>query len=344
MGRLAPGARLGADLTLGRRLGAGGVAEAWLARDRAGRMLVAKVLRPGGFPDGGALLEREARLAQALAHPTIVPVLGSGSDGDLAWLVLDYVPGGDAGRVRGGDPAAVLRALLPVVDALEHAHARGVVHRDVKASNVLLDEQGRGRLGDFGVAARLSPGPGGDGLAGGGSRGSMSPQQLDGEPPHPADDVYGLGALLYDLLEGHPPFWPDFDPERVRREAPPPLGRHSEGLGRLVAGMLAKRREERPSLDEVREGMRAGLDGIEAAAAAGRRRDVALVPPPRVEELIAPVPLPLPARTERGSRAVREGRGPVLLLFAGLAAVAAGVFFVLPRLVAKAPGGDREGA
>jgi serine/threonine protein kinase len=337
MGRLAPGTRLGADLTLVELLGTGGLAETWLARDHARGVVVAKVLGPGGGEEPRALLEREFQLASRLEHPAIVRVLGFVREDDRAWLTQERMPGGDARRLRGGPPADVVRALLPVVDALQHAHARGIVHRDLKPSNILLDGKGRGRLADFGLAAILPAGPTASAVVGGGSRGSLSPQQLAGDAPDPADDVYGLGALLYDLLSGQPPFWPDFDVERVRREAPAALPAHvPRRLAELVAAMLAKRREDRPGLAEVQEALRDAV--AEPPSPPRSRPEVGLQPPPRAESVIRPVPFPNDSpRFPRLARPARSVSPSVVTLIGVLVTVAVVVFGFLPRWVANRP-------
>jgi serine/threonine protein kinase len=346
---LAAGARLGADLTLVRPLGAGegGASEVWLARHRDGSTVAVKLLGPGASRERLALLAREGRLAMALDHPAVVRVHGVGRDGDRAFMVLEHVRGGDARRLRAGPPATILRALLPVVDALEHAHQRGILHRDLKAGNILLDEDGRGRLADFGLAVSLPGGPPEVELVGGGSRGSMSPQQRGGEPPHPADDVYGLGALLFDLLQGRPPDWPDLDGSRPCRE-PPPLEPATPVPGRLadlVKAMLSPRREDRPHLRVVRDGLRAALLAIEAGVptsaaepppSSRRRPEVALVPPPRADVVVAPTPLPPPPAGRTGT-ASRHRRGPGLAVpvLAALLVAAVAVFAFLPRWVVR---------
>ena len=140
----------------------------------------------------------------------------------------------------GAPPQRVAAVLSSVAAALAHAHERGVVHRDLKASNVVVDRTGQPRLLDFGIAALLD-----EGLVerGGGSRYNVSPQQLDGEPASPADDLYALGVLAYELIQGAPPFWPEITEERIRNETPAaPKSKHAlpEHLGRLVAALLAK--------------------------------------------------------------------------------------------------------
>ena len=91
------------------------------------------------------------------------------------------------------------------------------MHRDLKCANVFLDGEGRARLGDFGLAALAGS------EASGHSPYNASPQQLRGEPAHPADDLYAFGALLYELIAGHPPYYPDITRDRVLHEPVPPL-------------------------------------------------------------------------------------------------------------------------
>ena len=175
-------------------------------------------------------------------------------------LPMELASGGDLRRLRGTGYLEIIPVLLEIAQALEHAHMRGVVHRDLKPGNVLFDSHGRVRLADFGVAGTLDvrwEGQEGQ-SAESESRGerhalspfTASPAQLRGEPPTPADDIYGLGALAYELLSGYPPYYPHFDRGRALDEQPvpalvparqiPPL------LEALIARMLEKDAAKRP--------------------------------------------------------------------------------------------------
>jgi serine/threonine-protein kinase len=344
MSLLEPGLEIVPGLTLLRPLGRGGMGEAWLARDAArGEEVVAKVLPPDAPAEGVALLRREARLVRKLAHPRIVPVHGFRSGDRGSVVTLDYMRGGDAGRRRGATPLEAVRIGRDVAEALEFLHGLGVVHRDVKPTNVLLDGQGRAALADFGIAAVASMDEDGLVLRGGGSRASMSPQQIAGQPAHPSDDLYALGALLYELLSGRPPFPREASDDEIRTVAPPPVPSPfpvPEGLRSLVARLLAKSPEERPrTAGEVRE----ALSRFEAELARAEVRSsgppVRLQPPPRVGEGPGVVPAGFRARLQRmRDRPARTGPSPgEIALLVGLAVAAVVAVAWLPRWAASVP-------
>jgi serine/threonine-protein kinase len=213
-----PGAlpRLGADgLVLEAELGHGGMGRVYRARDeRLGRAVAVKVLRPesAGNPDFRARFAREARTLARLEHPGIVAVhdFGTTPDGD-GYLVMQLVSGGSiADRL----PLPLADALAIAVDlcgALAFAHGRGIIHRDIKPENVLMGDDGRARLSDFGIARLVDPTPEEGPLTRPslvlGTPGYMAPEARAGARPDPRMDVYALGALLRHMLTGnHPDF------------------------------------------------------------------------------------------------------------------------------------------
>ncbi|HTV52904.1 MAG TPA: protein kinase, partial [Steroidobacteraceae bacterium] len=243
--------------TLLGKLGTGGQAEVWRARDLLqGGELALKILLPAVATDAAAwaALEREHAIASRLDHPLILKVWAPLREGTTAVLPMEFAPGGDLRRLRGVSYLEIVPVLLEVASALEHAHVRGVVHRDLKPGNVLFDARGHVRLADFGIAGTVLSGatePARLATAGrvAVSPFTASPEQLRGEPPAVTDDVYGIGALAYELLSGYPPFYPRFDLKRVLEEPVPELKTVYQAPPRLVAlimGMLAKRAARRP--------------------------------------------------------------------------------------------------
>ncbi len=213
------------------RLGQGGMGEVYLARDQQlDRPVAIKVLRPHLAADA-EMKERflaEARLAARVEHPHIVKVYDAGHDGDTYYFAMSYVGGGNLADLLAQGPLplpAALALLVPLCEALDAAHAHGLVHRDIKPSNVLLDH-GRPMLVDFGIARTA------DGLnltmTGQmlGTPAYMSPEQCDGQRVDGRSDLYSLAVVAYQMLAGQTPFQhatPLGLAAAHIRDAPPPL-------------------------------------------------------------------------------------------------------------------------
>ena len=232
--------------------------EVWLAEDgELGERVALKLLDPGfaTTPESVDLLRRECSRARALVHPNIVRVYDFHSTDDRYFISMQYVDGDTLIGSRGAGFQKIVHLTLMVCDALAYAHRAGVIHRDIKAGNVLLDANGVCYLTDFGLASVVASPAGENDLVtrGGGTLPAMSPQQLAGSSPSVADDVYSLGALLYELIAGEPLFHPDVTPERIRSEiAVVPAADRSgqalpESLTKLVSAMLAKSSSQRPA-------------------------------------------------------------------------------------------------
>ncbi|MCO7218656.1 serine/threonine-protein kinase [Klenkia sp. PcliD-1-E] len=208
----APPALLADRYELGHLLGAGGMAVVHRAHDRVlDRPVAVKLLPPDSPADAVDRFRAEGRRHAAVRHPGVLPVLDAGADAGWHYLVLELAAGSLAQLLhrRPVLPAAEAGPLLvQVAQALAAAHRAGVVHRDVKPGNVLLDAGGRARLTDFGI----SLGAGGvDGLPADqllGTREYLSPERLLGAPATPVDDVWAVGVLGHQLLTGQRPTGP----------------------------------------------------------------------------------------------------------------------------------------
>jgi hypothetical protein len=231
---------------LGRRLGAGGFGAVWQARDeKLERDVAVKVIPSDGQGDERA--EREARAAARLNHPGIVALYELGADDDSFYLVSELVPGrtlAELAKARALSDRDVARIGAALCEALEHAHGRGVIHRDVKPQNVMVLAEpaagaGFAKLADFGVAHLTSGDPltrTGDVV---GTLAYMAPEQAEGERVSPACDVYSLALTLYEAWTGANP---------VRAASPAATARR---LGRPLPPLAKKRRDLPPELCEA---------------------------------------------------------------------------------------------
>lgn len=281
-----------------RELGRGGMAVVFLGRDtRYDRVVAIKVMHPEVMAGAGRdRFLREIRIAATLSHPHILPLFDSGEAGDLMYYVMPYVDGESLrtriARLRTLPVEEAARLASEVAGGLAHAHAQGVVHRDVKPENILLSGESA-VLTDFGIAQALDVPAGrltGTGLFVG-SPAYMSPEQVEGRADH-RSDVYALGCVLYEMLSGSPPFAGPTNlsllaghanktvtPLRHLRPSVPP------DLETVVLKALAKAPDERfataqefaTALGRVTSGT-AILTGVRLAEPRGGSRSLAILP------------------------------------------------------------------
>jgi eukaryotic-like serine/threonine-protein kinase len=194
-----------------RELGRGGMGRVLLARDAAlDRYVAVKLLDAGGDPELRERFLREGRFAAQLSHPNVVAVFDTGEADGRPFVVMEVVEGGslaDEVRRRGALPPDEVAALgRQLCAGLHAAHARGLVHRDVKPQNLLLARDGTLKVADFGIARSTSQSPtltrAGTVL---GTPAYMAPEVVRGEAATAASDVYSAGAVLYELAAGRPP-------------------------------------------------------------------------------------------------------------------------------------------
>ena len=253
-----------------RKLGEGGMGSVWLAEDETldGREVALKTLPPFLAQNARAIghLREEAKLALRLSHPHIATLRGFEEDETAAFLVMDYVDGGtlDDLLCREG-PLSVSQArglFALLAEALDYAHGRGVIHRDIKPSNILIAQDGTPYLSDFGIgreikdtATRFT------GTSTSGTLPYMSPEQLRGERPTPAQDIYSFAATIYEALTGDPPFCRGEIAYQIENVEPEPLPESGDALTAQVMRALSKTPERRPGtavsmLDSANEGTR----------------------------------------------------------------------------------------
>ena len=358
------GIKLCGRFVLIEKLGAGGYGEVWRARDELRDAELAVKILYAQFANSEPaweVFQREFTLTARLNHPGVLRVFEPVRGADATVLPMVLAGGGDLRQMRGAAYTKILPLLIDIAAALEHAHARRIVHRDLKPSNILLDSVGRPLLADFGAGATE-----GDNTSGSPSSPfSASPQQLAGEPARPADDIYGLGALAYELLSGYPPFYPAFDAKRIATEPVPRLKSVKPippRLELLVSWLLAKQGRERPpSMRHVADEMNAvlqdtlGLDNAPGETAAqseaailGASADI-LTPAVMAEESLPPIssvreleeidPGMLPQVDELRAQVIREQRSRNRrrgwIVAAVLVVAAVGVALLLPKLASQ---------
>ncbi|MBW3612605.1 MAG: protein kinase [Chloroflexi bacterium] len=335
----APPAFIGERYRLGEPIARGGMASVYHARDeRLDRPVAVKLMRDELGEDRTALrrFETEALRAASVNHPNIVAVYDVGAEDGVPYIVMELIERGDLTAALAADrPMSAERATrigIDVASALEAAHAAGVVHRDIKPGNILLDADDRARVADFGIARAT----GDESLTGTGAMlGSVdyfSPEQARGERATEASDIYALGVVLYELLTGERPFSGDtayaVATARLRRP-PPPVRQANPAVPAPLAAIVERAMARDPAQRfESAADLRRALEGWASDAAAG-------APARTGTATLAPLPKPVPG--ERPRREPRRRGLPVWAAGAAALLVLAVVGWSTMRLLG---GGD----
>ncbi len=263
------------------KLGAGGMGVVYKARDtRLERAVALKVVGEEASEQSRDRLLREARTASALNHPNICTIYEAAAADGETYIAMELVEGRPLSERIGAGLAVetVIRYAAQIADALDHAHERGVVHRDLKSQNVIVTPEGRPKVLDFGLARRVSGGPNEatrsmatvtePGTVAG-TLPFMAPEVLSGETADARSDLWALGVMLYHMLTGAYPFWgaTAFDiSSAIQRDAPAPLPSHVPApLATVIRRLLAKQPGERyQRAGEVRAALEAIQSGVMA--------------------------------------------------------------------------------
>jgi eukaryotic-like serine/threonine-protein kinase len=264
------------------KVAAGGMGEVWRARDtRLGRIVAVKLLRRefADNPEYRNRLRLEGRHGAQLSHPGIVAVhdYDDGSAGGVPYLVMEYVAGPSLAKVLAAEgtlsPGRVLALIAQAAQALACAHAAGIVHRDMKPGNLLMDGN-QVKIADFGIARAIGTASVTQAGLMLGTPAYLSPEQAAGIPATPASDLYSLGVIAYECLSGRPPFGGSaLSVALAHLDRPlPPLPRTVPGpVAELVAALTAKDARRRPgdALVAARWARYAGADPQVIKAVAG---------------------------------------------------------------------------
>ena len=329
----SPGQKVFGRYTLVRILGRGGMGVVWLARDdKLDREVALKFLPEVMMGDKLALteLKRETRRSLELTHSHIVRIYDFVEDARTAAIAMEYIAGDtltNARVARPGhryDPVELSAWVTQLCSALDYAHAKAkVVHRDLKPANLMIDAAGDLKVTDFGIASSIA-----DSVSRvsreAGSSGTpvyMSPQQMMGDKPSVADDVYSLGATLYDLLTGKPPFYSGNIILQVQNKLPPSITERRQQLDvsggpippeweQTIAACLAKEPKDRPAnAREVAERLGLAQWSTQHPAPPARQPEPASVP--------SPAPSPVVATKSKASLYAGIAVGVVMITAAG---------------------------
>jgi eukaryotic-like serine/threonine-protein kinase len=281
------------------KLGSGGMSTVYLARDETlDRPVAVKVMHREMSEQEDQLLRfrQEARAVAKLTHPNVVSVIDAGEDGGYPYIVFEYVKGETLkqriSRVGALDTQEAIAYAIEVARGLSVAHARNMFHRDIKPQNVLIDEEGRAKLTDFGISRQLEQ----DGMTATGrvlgTTDYVAPEQAMGKAVDPRSDIYSLGVVLYEMLIGQVPFHADSQVgvamKHVNEELPDVQRRRPEAsaaVALVVERATAKNPAERyQTIAEMVDDLETALE-VEAARAGSTTGEATsvldAVPPPQ---------------------------------------------------------------
>lgn len=328
------------------KIGEGGLAAVYRGHDLSlERPVAVKILRPdmAHDPEAQSRFRREAHSAAKLNHPNIVQIYDTGVDGDVYYIVMEYLPEPDLKRIIKEYSPLPLRKVLEVsiqcARALAYAHKQGLVHRDVKPHNILFTDDGRVKLSDFGIAAAAGEhGLTADGQVLG-SAYYVSPEQAQGSPATPQSDIYSLGVAMFECITGRVPFTGSTAAEIAAkhvRERPPALRSLNAAItpsAEFVINKAMARETSRRyrSADELLVDLEKLADGVELdrTGVLGVPSEEATIPLrptlPASAPPAAPAPRPAPAPEARqsvlGPGARRPERAPASVATATAIAV-----------------------
>lgn len=298
------------------QLGQGGMATVYRAHQRSiGRTVAIKVMPPYFVHESTFMqrFEREVRVIAELQHPRVLPVYDYGQIEGLPYIVMAYMPGGTlADRVKQGPLPLeeIVRLVRQIAEGLDHAHRKGVIHRDFKPSNVLLDEHGNAYLADFGIAkiSEATVQLTGSGVVG--TPAYMAPEMATGDVVTPAVDIYALGITLFQMLTGRLPFRGETPLSVMMAHASEPVPDVRElrpdlpaGVSHVVMRALAKNPADRyPTAGEMASDLEKAAQGQAVAEPPTARpisptlRPMEAAPTPPSAPPTAPVWQPVPER------------------------------------------------
>ncbi len=349
-------------------LGAGGMGTVYLAEDtKLGRKVALKVLdaRTAADPERLARFEREARAVAGLSHPNIVVLYSVERDGDVAFITMEHVTGKPLSHfipTGGMATSDVFKIAIPLADAIYGAHKQGIAHRDLKPDNVMIDDDGRVKVLDFGLAkmveAEFANPDAGATMAVGelvtgegrilGTPAYMSPEQAESKTVDHRTDIFSLGIMLFEMVTGQRPFKGDTKMSTltsVLRDQPPAVTELKAGipnhLGRVVQRCLAKdpdRRYQtaldvRNELETVRDELMTSL-GSGISPASGIAAPGPVTPPPGQTPVTPPpvaqqTPTPYPGSSSMLTQPTRPGWIMPVIAILGIAVVGSALFFGL---------------